>query len=200
MAQDLSTTDMPNPLEYPEGFPYRSRESAETKFGMELDKVRTKIQSDEGRRELIQQLNLNGNADTVLEGIDLNVEQLKKKESFFMKMLKLPGRAVKSAFNVMGRHPFLTSAAVIAIIIAILYFTPALAPTAGEYGTKLVQAFKGTLAKIGVGTPEAATDAISKLPITGGSVPPEVVREAEEILQSPGMMDELGRVIEGLSQ
>lgn len=189
-----------NGMIMPEGYPYKERELAEARLGMQLEEARAKIESVEGRKELIEQLNLNGDAEQVLDSVDLNLEQLKKKESFFMKMLKLPGRTLKATLGMMKRHPIITGIAGVAILIALLYFMPALAPTAGEYGKNLIQSFKNVLAKIGIGTPEAATDAIGNIPITGGNVPTEVIDGAREILQSPGKMQELRDALKGLSQ
>ncbi len=184
---------------------FRDRETLEKKFGLEMERILELYKSDKGKEDLLKRMkeadpSLNGNVDKALQQVTGNAEQLKKKETFFKKMRMLPIRAAQAVGRTMKKHSILTAVAVTAIIVAILYFMPALAPTAGEYGTRLIQAFKVALSKIGIGTPEAATDIIGSLPVTGGSVSGEVVSEAGEILQSPGAMDALRSALEGVSQ
>jgi hypothetical protein len=171
----------------------------------QLEEIGVMFQTQDGRKELLALLKkadpaLNGNVEGALNQIDLNREQLEKKESFLKKMLKMPVRALKALGRTMRRHPILTALGGLAAVIALLYFMPALAPTAGEYGRQLIEAFKGVLQKVGLPTPSPGVDAISKVPITGGPVSPEVVERAGEILQSPGTIDELSRTLQELSK
>lgn len=184
---------------------FRDRESMEKRFGLEMERILELHKTNVGKQELLQKMKdadptLNGNADKAMKQVRGNIEQLQKKESFFKRMLTLPPRAMQAVGTTMSKHKKLSAVAVVAAIIAIAYFTPALAPTAGQYGTKLIQALKTTLTKVGIATPEAATDMIGSLPVTGGPVSDEVVREAGEILQSPGAMKELGSLLKELSQ
>lgn len=158
--EQSSTAEAPqDDIQYPEGFPYNDREVAETKFGMELDKVRTSLQSVNGRKDLIQKLELNGNAEAVLEGIDLNVEQLQKKESFFTKMLKLPGRTAESTLNLMKKHPVVSTLVILALAAG--------AVAAGFY---LAGEWELLLSKVGLdkilGGAEAARELIPPTPAT----------------------------------
>ncbi len=171
----------------------------------ELEEIGVMYKTQDGKQELLALLrkadpSLNGNVEGALEQIDLNREQLEKKESFLKKMLKLPGRALKALGRTMRKHPVLTAIAGLAGFIALLYFMPTIAPTAGEYGRKLIESFKGVLQKEGITTPAAGVDAIAELPVTGAPVSPEIVERAGEILQSPGSIDELTRTLQELSK
>lgn len=171
----------------------------------ELEEIGVMYKTQDGKQELLALLrkadpSLNGNVEGALEQIDLNREQLEKKESFLKKMLKLPGRALKALGRTMRKHPVLTAIAGLAGFIALLYFMPTIAPTAGDYGRKLIEAFKGVLQKVGISTPAAGVDAIKDLPVTGAPIAPGVVEEAAEILQSPGTIDELTRTLQELSK
>ena len=158
-TQDTQAELPQNGIRYPEGFPYKDRESAEARLGMELDKARTMIQSDEGRKELIEKLSLNGNANKVLEGIDLNVEQLKKKEGFLKKMLKLPGRTLKATLGLMKRHP------VISVLILLALAAGGVAT--GLYFTGNLELF---LTKVGLGKILGGAEAAKELlPLTPGT-------------------------------
>jgi hypothetical protein len=175
---------------------FRDRESMEKRFGMEMERILELYNTDAGKKALLEQMKqsdptLNGNVEGALNQVNRNIEQLQKKETFLGKMMKFPGNAVKAVGNTMKRHPVLTTAAGIAAIIALLYFTGTLAPTAGQYGSKLVQAFKSVLGKLSIGTPEVAMDATAAVPVTGGTATAEMAEVATEALQSPGMMEEV---------
>lgn len=170
---------------------FKDRESLERRFGMEMERIAELYRTDSGKKQLLEAIrkqdpSLNGNVDAALTQVSSNIDQLKKKESFLTKMLKLPVRAVQAVGRTMKRHPFLTAAAGIAAILALLYFTGPLAQTAGQYGTTLVESFKGVLSKIGLATPEVAVEATGAVPVTGEAVGEEVARQAAEAFISPG--------------
>lgn len=170
-----------------------------------LDELAVMSSTKEGEKEFLSMLktanpSLNGNIDAARKQADLNIEQLEKKKNFLEKVLSVPGRALKSLGRTMKKHPVLTTIAGLAGLIALLYFTPALAPTTGEYWGQLVEAFKEVLKKIGIATPAPGVDSIAKLPVTGAPVSPEVVERAGEILQSPSSIDELTRTLQELSK
>src|SRR3989344_352459 len=182
---------------------FRDREELQRYLGTqkELDEIGVMYKSQDGKKELLALLKkadpaLNGNVEGALNQIDLNREQLEKKEGFLKKMLALPGRALKSLGRTMKKHPVLTTLAGLAGLIALLYFTPALAPTTGEYWGQLVEAFKEVLKKIGIATPAPGVDAVANLPVTGAPVSPEAIEHAGEILQSPSSIDELTRTLQ----
>lgn len=84
------------------------------------------------------------------------------------------------------RHPLLTTAAGIAALIALLYFTPTLAATAGKYGASLIESFKTVLANIGVATPGISVEAAAAVPVTGDVVSAEIGELAQQAFISPG--------------
>jgi hypothetical protein len=159
MDQSATAESLHSGMQYPEGFPYRDREVAEARLGMQLDEVRAKIQSGKGRKELIEQLGLNGNAESVLDGIDLNVEQLEKKEGFLKRMLKLPGRALSSIGMFMKKHPVVSTLVILALAAG--------GVAAGFY---LAGEWELLLSKVGLdkilGGAEAARELIPPIPAT----------------------------------
>jgi len=84
------------------------------------------------------------------------------------------------------RHPFLTTAAGIAALLALLYFTGPAATTAGDFGAGLIESFKGVLGKIGVGIPEVAVESTAAVAVTGEAIAPEVAEAAANAFVSPG--------------
>lgn len=174
---------------------FRDREAVEGRFGIQIDRLREMLRSDEGRRTIMEEMHridngLNGQSEQALRQLDRNIDQIKKKESFLTKMAKAPFRACKKAVECLVKHPVLSSAAIIAILIAILYFTPTLAPTAGEYGNALIERFKEVLRRFHIASPEIATDAVGKVAVTGGPVSESVAEVAREVFVSPGSMTE----------
>lgn len=161
-----------------DGMPiFKSPEAIQKYLGMEgdLEKIRVMSQTAEGKEELLKKIKeanpeINGEADKALEQIQLNAEQLEKKESFLRKMLKLPGKALSSIGNTIKKHPILSAAAAIAAIIALLYFMPTLAPGVGALKDKIITAGKAVLQKIGIGSASVSTEAIASTGVTGTAV------------------------------
>src|SRR3989344_3911429 len=113
---------------------FRDREELQRYLGTqkELDEIGVMFRTQDGKKELLALLKkadpaLNGNVEGALNQIDLNREQLEKKESFLKKMLKLPARALKALGRTMRKHPVLTALGGLAAVIALLYFMPTLA-------------------------------------------------------------------------
>ncbi len=175
------------------GWLFRDRKELENRFGLQMERISELSKTDKGKQELLQRMkkadpSLNGDIDKALAQVDTNIRQLEKKESFLKKMLMMPVRAVKAVGRTMWRHKVLSAVAIIAGIIALLYFTPTLAPAAGEYGRRLIEAFKTQLAKLKMPTPQTAVESAGKSGITGGPVSPSVARAAAAAAESPGEM------------
>ena len=169
-----------------------------------FQKIGVMMESDDGRKELLQRLHgsnpsLNGNVEKALDQVNLNHEQLEKKEGFFKKMLMLPVRGIQAVGRTIKKHPVLSGIAGIAALIALLYFLP-MPPGVGLFRDNLIEGGKEILRKIGVSLPSPDMDAVSAVPGTGGPVSPEVMKQAEEILQSPSNIQEeirkLGEIID----
>ena len=169
-------------------FVFKDREELEQKFGMELERIIELYQSDKGRMELLEKMKEEGvhdeNVDAALQIVSQNAEQLQKKESFMKKMLMLPVRGFKAVGRTMRKHPVLTAVAGVAALIALLYFMPA-PPGVGALRDSMIEGGKKILEKIGVGLPEAATDAIGEIPVTSGPVGSEVLDAGAEIISTP---------------
>lgn len=153
---------------------FRDRESIEQRFGMELEKVLELYHSDSGKKQLLVKMkqldpSLNGNINQALVTVSENMNQLKAKESFLMKMVKLPVRTVKAAANAVRKHPVLSAIGALAIIGVLIYFFGPAAVGTGEVAQRAVQAFKDTvLKKVAVSTPSMGVEAAANLPVTGG--------------------------------
>lgn len=174
-----------------ENWIFKDRESIEKRFGMEMEKILERQRTEEGKRELLERMKsvdpaLNGNVEHALQHVNRNIEVLQKKEGFLTKMVKLPGRAVSAVGRGIKKHPILSASVGIAALLALLYFTGPLATTSGEYGQQLVDAFKKTMGKLHVATPEVAVDQVAKVPVTGEVVGQEAADLATRAFQSPG--------------
>ncbi len=170
---------------------FRDRESVEKRFGMEMERVLELRKSKEGQRELLQKMHdadpsLNGDAKQVLETVNTNIEQLKKKESFLMKMVKMPVRAVQAVGRTIRKHPVLSGLGAIAILAALIYFFGPAATSLGEVASAASESFKNNvLGKIGVPTPGVGMGAAADLPVTGGLADGAA---AAATIESPGMI------------
>lgn len=173
--------------------PPHERERLDTEKA--IRRIEVMMQTDDGRKQLLQRLqeadpSLNGNVEAALEQVNLNREQLQKKESFLKKMLMLPVRGLQAVGRTVKKHPILSAAAGIAVLVAILYLIPMLAPGVGVFRDNLIEGGKEILRKIGVPLPEPGVDAIADVPVTGGPVGPDVIEKGRQILESPANVDE----------
>jgi hypothetical protein len=170
---------------------FRDRQAIEKRFGMEMEKVLELYNSDDGRKKLLLQMkqidpSLNGNVDNALRTVSENMEELKKKESFLAKMLKLPVRTVKAVAKTVMKYPVLSALGVAAIIAALIYFFGPTAATVGSVASKAGAIFKDTvLTKIGVPTPSIGMEAAAELPVSGGLADPSI---AATVAESAGEM------------
>lgn len=98
MAPSLTASDIPV-----EGMPVaKEPRDLERYYGTtDLDKIRLNMKTNEGKSALLESVRKNNpdvrDVEKAADQVELNTEQLKKKESFLMKTLKFP-----------IRHPFLT--------------------------------------------------------------------------------------------
>lgn len=104
---------------------------------------------------------LNGRATDVVQRLLLNQQELDRKESWFTRILKAPGRALSWTWGKMKEHPYLTIGAVIALLAAVA----GVAYYSG--GIELL------LRKLGVSTTGVIGDTIKDLPIEPGGTMPQ---------------------------
>lgn len=143
-TQDTQAELPQDGIGYPEWYPSKEREVAEAKAGMTIEELRANADSIEGRKKLMKKLNLNGNADQVIEGLDLNMEQIQKKESFLKKMLKAPGRMTMATLNLMKKHPIASTLALLALTAGGIGFAAWKAPAIITWLGELEMAHAGT--------------------------------------------------------
>lgn len=184
---------------------FRDRESLEDRFGLELERILELRKSKEGQRELLTRMKeadptLNGEGEKVLKQVDRNVEQLKKKETFFESVAKFPQRTIKSALSAMYHHPFLTAAGGIAAILALLYFSPALATTGGQYGQKLIDAFRNVMGKLKNPLPTVGTDAVGKVGVMSGGASEAAVEAVGNAYESPSILGDITQNLRNAAQ
>lgn len=113
----------------PHSFPvFRTREQMDTYLRglgyMKLDKLNAVKESTEERQRLAEALkndpHTNGNAEALVDHLQLNHQELERKESWYKRILKLPGKAVRWTWETVKKHPILTTAVVASIL---LYYT-----------------------------------------------------------------------------
>ncbi len=97
---------------------------------------------------------LNGQVDNLIEHLKLNKQEIERKEAWYTKVLKFPGRLLKGAWNTVKNHPYLTVGAVIAILLAT-------GATTGYISTFLEQLFH----KVGEGKTVGLGEAAKVFPI-----------------------------------
>jgi hypothetical protein len=150
--------------------------------------------------DVVRQLHaagLNGRSEAVERTYRLHQQEFARKESLLGKTWRWTKEAAGTAtdvvtapfrwtWNSFKKRPVLTSAAIAALILAGLYFTPTLAPTVGEYGAGLIEGFKGVLGKVGMATPLTAVDAVAQVPVTGLEGAEAAAEAAAEAFASPG--------------
>ncbi len=153
----------------------------------ELERVRALIQTRAGQSRLLQRVQSDHPGmpqSEILRHIERNVEQLRKKESFLMKVLKMPVQGLKSIGSAIARRPVASALVAVAGLLALLYFLPA-PPGVGRLRDDMIEGTRRILTRVGVSLPQANTDAIAAVPVTGGPVVPDVIQRGGEILQSP---------------
>ncbi len=157
MITETPTRSMPDqPVEFPV---FRTRkEMNEFLEGIgyrEIDRLATVGRSVEDREILLKKLkeadpSLNGNADALIDHLNLNHQEIERKESWLKKLLKLPGKVLSYIWSTIKAHPFLTTAAV----VGLLYYT--------GLGTSLVAQLQGGVSRLPDGAlKKAATGILS---------------------------------------
>jgi hypothetical protein len=99
---------------------FRDRESMEQRFGMEMSKIIALYNSDEGKKQLLEQMklmdpSLNGDVDHAADLVQENIEQLEHKKSFFEKVMHLPidaAHGIGKAGEFVWNHKLLALAAI----------------------------------------------------------------------------------------
>lgn len=170
-----------------------NRESLKRRFdGMELERVKELLRSDEGKKQLLTLMkesdpSLTGDVDRVLSVVDRNVEQLEKKESFLTKVLMMPVHAAKAVGMTIIKHPVLSAIGAAGIVALLIYFFGPAAGTVGELGQRGVEFFGETvLSEVPVPTPGAGFGAAAEVPAIGGLAGPDAMAGAAESLESAG--------------
>ncbi len=191
--QQLSTVNVPH---------IESLEELDAHFEQTYgpDVLRTLKDSNLDQAAMVQELHkygLNGRSEAVERTYRLHQQEFARKETllgttwrwtkntagFAADVVSAPFRWTWQSFK---SHPILTTVGIAAIIVAILYFTGPLAPTAGDFGAGLIESFKGVLAKVGVAVPEVAVDATAAVPVTGDVASQAVAEQAAASFASPG--------------
>ncbi|ALM09934.1 MAG TPA: hypothetical protein DEB30_02710 [Candidatus Peribacter riflensis] len=104
--------------EQPAAFPvFRNREEMvdyAQKLGFKkIEEFESALDSVEKREKLVEALRkrdpkLNGQVDALITHLKLNKQEIARKERWYEKVLKLPGRATQATWDTMKRHPMLT--------------------------------------------------------------------------------------------
>jgi hypothetical protein len=117
------------PQEKPPIFPvFRNREELSDyarKLGFKkIEEFESALDSVKQRERLVEALRkrdpkLNGQVDALIDHLKLNRQEIQRKERWYEKVLKFPGRVLKGAWETVKRHPYLTIATVIALLLAV---------------------------------------------------------------------------------
>lgn len=171
----------------------------ESRYGMEV--LQTLKDSNLSQQQMVEELQrkhkLNGQSEAIERTYRLHQQEFARKETLLGTTWRYTKNTVGFAADVVTapfrwtwesfkRRPVLTTAAIAALIIAALYFTPTLAPTAGEYGAALIESFKGVLGRLGLATPATGVDAVAAVPVTGVEGSEAAAQAAAEAFASPG--------------
>jgi hypothetical protein len=135
------------PQEKPPIFPvFRNREELSDyarKLGFKkIEEFESALDSVKQRERLVEALRkrdpkLNGQVDALIDHLKLNRQEIQRKERWYEKVLKFPGRVLKGAWETVKRHPVLTAVA----IVALLYYTGLGAVLAEKIKAWLMQFF-----------------------------------------------------------
>jgi len=174
--------------------------------GYDIDRLGALGDSVSDREKLLMALQekhpaLNGQASALIEHLRLNHQELERKEGWFKSFIKLPGRAMKAAWETIKAHPYITTAVVIALTAAALYYTGAGASAVGWIKSKLLgsmigegaaqaqQAAQGAAEAVGEAAGEAgeaAVEAARQATETVGDIIPDILEGAQDIGNIPG--------------
>ncbi len=171
------------------------REGLEQNFnGMALEKVKQLLQTDKGKKELLQMMkqadpSLGGDVDKLITLVDGNVEQLEKKESFLKKVAMMPVRTLKAVGRTIVDHPWLSAFGAVAIIALLIYFFGPAAGTVGALREKATELFgEYVLKKVPVPTPTAGFGAAAEVPVGSGLLGPDAIERAAASAESAGTL------------
>ncbi|MBU2259434.1 hypothetical protein KKC44_02395 [Patescibacteria group bacterium] len=169
---------------------FRSREELQDYLedvGYDIDRLHAMGDSVAEREQLITSLKernptLNGNAEALVEHLRLNHQELERKESWYTKLLKLPGKALRYSWETVKAHPYITAAVVIGLTAAALYYSGAAAAGYGWLKAKVMESMvgEGAAGAVGAGK-DAAIAAGEKVAEVGGAAGEAVGGAAESV-------------------
>lgn len=119
-----------------------------------LEEFESALGSVQQREKLVEALrkrdpHLNGQVDALIKHLKINRQEIRRKESWYEKVMKLPGRVLKKSWETVKKHPFAS-----ALLLAAL----AAGTVAGSY--YLAAHWEGFLARFGVTTAAKAAQAL----------------------------------------
>jgi len=154
-----------------------------------LDEIEQELNTQEGKQRIARAIkdadsSVNGNIDGILDQIDLNREQLQKKESFFKRMLKLPGKALNSVWRTIKKHPYLTATLLIALATGGAYYLGYLPKVDwGSLWARLKNLLKfGGGGGAAAGAGEAAAEGAAEAAAEGARATADIVTTGRSIL------------------
>ncbi|MBU0458005.1 hypothetical protein KJ652_00365 [Patescibacteria group bacterium] len=171
----------------------------------DVDRLHTTADSVGDREDLMAALQkkypeLNGNASKLVEHLRLNHQELERKESWFTKLKKMPGRAMKATWETVKAHPYITAAVVLGITAAALYYTGAGATAISWIKAKVMGSLLGegvagageVVAEAGEVVAEAGevagnvADAVGEAAGAAGETIPEIMEQIPNAGNLPG--------------
>lgn len=158
--------------------------------GLELERVKQLLATDEGKKHLLEVMDADpALKEKMLSLVDRNIEQLEKKESFLMKVVKMPLHVTKAVGKTILKHPVLSAIGAAGIVALLIYFFGPAAGTVGMLGQRAIESFgEHVLGNVPVLTPEAGFEAAAELPAIGGLAGPEALEQAAQASESAGSL------------
>lgn len=150
------------PQEKPPSFPvFKNREELSgyaRKLGFKkIEEFESALGSVQQREKLVEALRkrdpkLNGQVDALITHLKLNHQEIARKERWYEKALKLPGRALKATWETMKKHPALTILVLAALVAG-----------GTAYGLYLTGNLEFVATKLGLGKMFGAVDAAGEM-------------------------------------
>lgn len=178
--------------------------------GYDLSRIRTigqRVNEEQRLLDTIKRLDpkIDGNAHELVKQLAVYKQEVDRKERWYEKILKAPGRLLKKGWETVKRHPFLTALAVLAISGAVaFYVNPALfaslkawiASKLGALGIgNAAEAAKQTVEKAAEAAKEAAGKAMEKVP-----VPPPIPDTLPPLPTDIPSLEEAEKILKGLEK
>ncbi|MFH1670159.1 MAG: hypothetical protein ABIA92_01080 [Patescibacteria group bacterium] len=147
----LPNTPQGGPKETFEFPVFRTREQMQEYLedvGYDIDRLHTLGDSVGEREGLLTSLrekhpNLNGQGEALINHLHLNAQELNRKESWYTKLLKLPGKALRYGWETMKAHPRISIAVAVGLGVAALYYSGAAAAGYGWLKAKVMESMVG---------------------------------------------------------